>query len=49
MSETSQRDAAKSAQRAGWRSTWLHAWLVQNAATFRFMPLATEEWHWDYK
>jgi hypothetical protein len=41
--------AAKSAQRVGWRGTWLHAWLVQNAATFRFMPLATEEWHWDYK
>ncbi len=36
-------------QREGWRRTWLHPWLVGNAARFKFMPLASEEWHWDYR
>lgn len=36
-------------QREGWRRTWLHPWLVANAARFKFMPLASEEWHWDYR
>jgi LAS superfamily LD-carboxypeptidase LdcB len=36
-------------QRHGWRTTWLHPWLVINARTFGFQPLKTEEWHWDYK
>jgi hypothetical protein len=40
--------AAYSAQRAGWRATWFHAWLVINAERFGFRPLATEEWHWDH-
>jgi LAS superfamily LD-carboxypeptidase LdcB len=40
--------AAQSSQRAGWRGTWLHAWLVANANTYGFKPLATEEWHWDH-
>lgn len=35
-------------QRAGWRKTWLHSWLIKHAATYRFNPLVTEEWHWDY-
>jgi hypothetical protein len=39
---------AKKKQRSGWRTTWLHPWLVENAATFGFKPLASEEWHWDY-
>ncbi len=39
---------ANSSQRAGWRLTWLHRWLVTNANRFGFRPLATEEWHWDY-
>jgi len=32
-----------------WRQTWLHAWLLPNAATYQFYPLASEEWHWDYR
>lgn len=39
---------ANSSQHAGWRATWLHPWLLQNAATYGFKPLASEEWHWDY-
>lgn len=34
---------------AAWRGSWLHAWLILNAANYRFKPLASEEWHWDYK
>jgi hypothetical protein len=40
--------AARSSQRAGWRGTWFHAWLVANAGNHGFRPLATEEWHWDH-
>lgn len=39
---------AKKAQNVGWKRTWLHSWLVANAARFGFKPLATEAWHWDY-
>jgi hypothetical protein len=39
---------ANTSQRAGWRKTWLHAWLVTNAPKYGFHPLASEEWHWDY-
>lgn len=39
---------ADSNQREGWRTTWLHQWLVKNASKFDFKPLSTEEWHWDY-
>jgi hypothetical protein len=35
-------------QRAAWRASWLHQWLVANASTYRFLPLASEEWHWDW-
>jgi hypothetical protein len=35
--------------RKGWRQTWLHHWLVANAAKYGFQPLATEEWHWDHQ
>lgn len=35
--------------RATWRQTWFHPWLVRNAVTHRFQPLASEEWHWDYR
>jgi len=35
-------------QRTAWRQTWLHPWLVANALTHRFHPLASEEWHWDW-
>lgn len=40
---------ADSSQHEGWRRTWLHPWLVQNAAKFGFRPLASEEWHWDHE
>lgn len=36
-------------QRKGWRGTWFHQWLVANAEQYRFHPLASEEWHWDYR
>jgi hypothetical protein len=39
---------ANTSQRAGWRKTWLHAWLVANAPKYGFHPLASEEWHWDF-
>jgi hypothetical protein len=35
--------------RGRWRSTWFHAWLKDNAATYEFKPIATEEWHWEYR
>jgi LAS superfamily LD-carboxypeptidase LdcB len=31
-----------------WKKTWFHKWLVKNADRFKFKPLATEAWHWDY-
>ena len=40
---------ADTSQRAGWRRTWLHRWLVEHAGEFRFHALATEEWHWDFR
>ena len=40
--------AAKKAQNAGWKKTWLHHWLVEHAAEYGFKPLATEAWHWDF-
>jgi murein DD-endopeptidase MepM/ murein hydrolase activator NlpD len=40
---------ANTSQRVGWRRTWLHRWLVPNAERYGFRPLATEEWHWDFR
>lgn len=40
---------AKKAQKAKWRESWFHKWLCEHASEFGFAPLATEEWHWDYK
>ncbi len=40
---------ASTSQRAGWRKTWLHQWLVSNAGSYGFHPLESEEWHWDYR
>ena len=37
-----------SSQHLGWRASWLHPWVVKNAATYGFKPLASEEWHWDH-
>lgn len=39
---------ANTSQRAGWRKTWLHGWLLENAEKYGFHPLASEEWHWDF-
>jgi LAS superfamily LD-carboxypeptidase LdcB len=39
---------ARKIQRPQWRQAWLYQWLRENAATYRFQPLSTEEWHWDY-
>jgi LAS superfamily LD-carboxypeptidase LdcB len=36
-------------QRVGWRSTWLYLWLDENAETYGFSQLPSEEWHWDYE
>jgi D-alanyl-D-alanine carboxypeptidase len=35
--------------RARWRASWFHRWLKTNAAGYGFKPIATEEWHWEYK
>jgi hypothetical protein len=40
---------ANTSQRAGWRKTWLYEWLVANAKDYGFYPLASEEWHWDFR
>jgi hypothetical protein len=39
---------ADSNQNALWKKTWFHKWLVKNARKFKFRPLATEAWHWEY-
>lgn len=43
------RLTADSGQNTRWKKTWFHQWLVRNASKFKFNPLATEAWHWDYK
>jgi D-alanyl-D-alanine carboxypeptidase len=40
---------ANTSQRSGWRKTWLHEWLVHNAEQYGFHPLASEEWHWEFR
>ena len=35
--------------RSKWRKTWFHQWLGKNANLFGFKPIATEEWHWEYR
>lgn len=37
------------ASRAKWRRSWFHGWLRSRAAEFGFQPLATEEWHWEFR
>lgn len=31
-----------------WRETWLHKWLVDNAAIYGFEAYSGEAWHWNY-
>jgi hypothetical protein len=40
---------ANTSQRAGWRRTWLHRWLLTHAKEYRFYGPESEEWHWDYR
>lgn len=40
---------ADSNQHARWKKTWFHKWLVKNANRFKFKPLSTEAWHWEYR
>jgi N-acetyl-anhydromuramyl-L-alanine amidase AmpD/LAS superfamily LD-carboxypeptidase LdcB len=35
--------------RAKWRDTWFHRWLRKNAHLCGFKPIASEEWHWEYR
>lgn len=37
------------AARCRWRQSWFHGWLRKNAAACGFQPIATEEWHWEYR
>jgi len=32
-----------------WHTTWLHQWLVANAAHYDFQPYRTEPWHWEHR
>ena len=38
----------KTSQKALWRDSWLHAWLIKNAKQYGFEQLITEEWHWNH-
>jgi hypothetical protein len=40
---------ANVSQNERWKKSWLHQWLVKNAATYNFHPLATESFHWDHQ
>lgn len=42
-------NSSDNASRARWRGTWFHKWLKANASAFGFQPLATEEWHWEFR
>lgn len=36
------------AAQAQWKASWLHKWLVKNAADYGFSPYNKEAWHWNY-
>ncbi len=40
---------ANTSQNDRWKKAWLHIWLVKNAATYNFHPLATEAFHWNHE
>lgn len=40
---------AYKSQNAQWKKSWLHQWLVANAATYNYEPLSTEAFHWSHK
>ena len=35
--------------RCRWRQSWFHGWLRKHAVAYGFQPIATEEWHWEYR
>jgi LAS superfamily LD-carboxypeptidase LdcB len=43
------RNDSDNPARCRWRQTWFHGWLRKNAATYGFQPIASEEWHWEYR
>ena len=43
------KNDSDNAARCRWRQSWFHGWLRKNAATYGFQPIATEEWHWEYR
>lgn len=43
------RNKSSNAARARWRATWFHGWLREHAAGYGFEPIATEEWHWEFR
>ncbi len=43
------RNKSDDASRARWRASWFHHWLKDHAASYGFKPIATEEWHWEYR
>jgi D-alanyl-D-alanine carboxypeptidase len=46
--ENGVRLTADSNRNGRWKRTWLYKWLVSNAESFKFNPLSTEAWHWEY-
>lgn len=43
------RNRSDDASRGTWRKSWFHGWLRARAADFGFQPIATEEWHWEFR
>jgi hypothetical protein len=40
---------ANVSQNRVWFASWFHAWLVAHAADFKFKPIPSEAWHWEYR
>ena len=43
------KNSTKKEWRKAWYASWFHRWLRNNAHLFGFQPIATEEWHWEYR
>ncbi len=43
------RNKSSNAARARWRASWFHGWLLEHGAGYGFEPIATEEWHWEFR
>jgi LAS superfamily LD-carboxypeptidase LdcB len=46
--EGTEKITADKSLQVRWKRTWVHKWLVKNAATFGFKPYENEAWHWEY-